>query len=324
MIYFAGISGKLLENYTQNETMTKKIILAVIEIFGLFMIGALARKLGYIKEQEINRWSRLVLDFFLPLFLFSTILQGIDRSRMGELWIWPAIGLGQVLFSVAAGLVLQYGLFGKQSVKRRTFLHFCAFNNFTFLPVIIFRNLWGEESLSTLFILGTGSTLGVWTIGVAVLNSSDLRSAVRNVCTPNLVAVVLALIITLTAGKDCIPEVVQQVICRAGGIAIPLILILIGSSLVQKSSFRLSWPVVWIALVRLFILPAVGILLLKQLPLSRHQYEASVIIMLMPVAVSTILMTRRYGGDPEYAASTALVTTVLSMVTVPLAVRLVF
>jgi len=304
--------------------MTQKIILAIIEIFGLFLIGGIARRLNYIKDSEVDRWSRLTLDIFLPMFTFSTILNGVDRGAIKELWIWPAIGLGQVLFATTMGFILQYGLHGKDAVRRRTFLHFCAFNNYTYLPVIIFRNLWGEESLSMLFLMGVGSALGVWTIGVAVLNASNVKSAVKNVVTPNLVSIIAALIIALTVGKSAIPDLLMHVISRAGSIAIPLILILIGSSLMKKGYLRITWPVVWISVVRLVILPFFSIMILKMLPLPRHIFEAAVIVVLMPIAVATVFMTRRYGGHPDYAASGAVITTLLSMITVPVAVWLLF
>jgi len=302
--------------------MTQKIIFAIIEIFGLFSVGAFARKFGYIKEEEINRWTRLVLDIFLPLFTFSAVLNGIDRSRIGELWVWPVVGLGQVLFAVGVGLLLQYGLRGKYVLKRPTFLHFCAFNNFTYLPIIIFRNLWGESSLSMLFLMGVGTSIGVWTVGVAVLNISNMRSAVKSMVTPNLAAIILALILACTAGKEVVPPLVMRVFMSAGSIAAPLIIILIGSSLVKKSTFVLSWPVMYITVVRLIVLPLLSIKILKMLPLSRELYESATIIALMPVALVTVLMTKRFGGFPEYAASSALITTLLSMITVPLAVWL--
>lgn len=298
--------------------MSAKIVLAIVEIFGLFLIGGFARRLSYIRDEDIDRWSKLVLDLLLPMFTFTTIVHGLDRSRIGELWILPAIGLGQVLLSTGAGFIFQFAFLGKHKEKRRTFLHFCAFNNFTYLPVIIFRNLWGDSSLSTLFLIGIGCSIGVWTAGVAVLSATNVKSAMRNVLTPNLGAIIAAILVALTGGNDVIPEVVMRVLSSAGSIAIPLILVLIGATLARRGIFRLNFPVLYITGIRLVVLPVITIPLLLLLPLSKDIYQASVIITLMPVAIATVLMTRRYGGDSEYAASAALVTTIASILTVPL------
>jgi hypothetical protein len=302
--------------------MSQQIILAIAEIFGLFFIGALARRMKYIRETEIDRWTRLVLDFLMPLFTFTTIVTGVDKSRIGELWILPVIGLGQVLVFTALGLLLQYGLPSKDADKRRTFLHFCAFNNYGYLPVIIFTNLWGAGSLGTLFIIGIGCGIGVWTVGVAVLGATDIKSAAKNIVTPNLLAIFAALGVGLTCGSAVIPELAMRILTRAGSIAVPLILVLVGASLAKRGTLRMSWPVAYITIVRLIILPLCTIPLLRLLPVSHDFYAASVIIALMPVAVNTVVMTRRYGGKPDYAASSALVTTVVSVVTVPVAVWL--
>jgi predicted permease len=101
-------------------------------------------------------------------------------------------------------------------------------------------------------------------------------------------------------------------------------LVLIGASLAHRGILKLSWPVLYTSIVRLIILPVMIIPLLRWLPLPEDVCSIAVIVALMPSAVSSVIMTRRYGGNPDYAASTALVTTLCSIVTVPLAVWFLF
>ena len=44
----------------------------------------------------------------------------------------------------------------------------------------------------------------------------------------------------------------------------------------------------------------------------------ALIVALMPVSVASTIITRRYGGDPDFAARGAVVTTIASGATVPL------
>jgi predicted permease len=53
-------------------------------------------------------------------------------------------------------------------------------------------------------------------------------------------------------------------------------------------------------------------------------YAIAVIIALMPLAASSVIYTRIFGGEPDYAASSSLVTTIASIVTIPLALWLLF
>ncbi|MBN1578331.1 MAG: AEC family transporter [Chitinispirillaceae bacterium] len=304
--------------------MTIAIILAVAEIIGLFSIGIAARRLGYIDEKDIDRSSRLVLDFLLPAFTFTSIIKGLDVTRFHELWILPVVGFLQVLFFTVAGLVLRFGLLPAHRDKQRTFLHLCAVNNSTFLPIIILRNIWGDASLANLFLLYLGGAVGVWTIGVGVLGATSLRRSIRGAIKPNLVAIFVAIAVALPGGAVHIPAVIMKILTSAGSVAVPLVLIMTGASLAHRGTLRVTWPIVYITVVRLLLLPLLTIPLLALLPIPKDVYSVAVIVALMPTAISSVIMTRRYGGQPGFAASAALATTVCSIVTVPAAVWFLF
>lgn len=304
--------------------MILAIILAVTEIIGLFSIGVAARMLGYINENDIDRSSGLVLDFLLPAFTFTSIIRGLDINRFHELWVLPFVGFLQVVFFAAAGMVLRVGLLSADRDRQRTFVHLCAVNNSTFLPVIILRNIWGEASLANLFLLYVGGAVGVWTIGVGLLGATSVRQSIRGVLRPNLVAIFTAITVALSGNAPHIPEVIMNVLSRAGSIAVPMVLIMTGSSLARRKIVKVTWPIVYITIVRLLLLPLLTIPLLALLPIPRDVYSVAVVVALMPTAISSVIMTRRYGGDTDYAASAALSTTVASIATVPPAVWFLF
>lgn len=304
--------------------MTLQIVLAIAEIFGLFMIGAAACRLGYITDSEITRWSRLVMDFLLPPLMFVSIVNGFDAQRMNELWLLPAVGFGMVVFFTLTGMVLRKGLRSNDQDMRRTFLHLCTVNNSTFLPTVILRNLWGDAMLSNLFLLYLGTAMGVWTFGVGMLGGSSLKQTLRNILTPTLIAIFCACVVSVTGTRGFIPGVVMNILSRVGSIAVPLMLVLTGASLAHKGILKLHWQNLYIAVVRIILLPLLTIPLLMLLHLPDDIFSVAVIVALMPSAVSSVIMTRRFGGNSDYAATTALITTVCCMATAPLGVWLVF
>lgn len=304
--------------------MILSIVLAIAEIFGLFTIGIFARLTGYINEKEIDRWSHMVLDLLFPAFIFSSIVSGFEPEKLNELWPLPFLGFGLVLYGAIAGFLLKFGLNSKNSEKRLTFIYFCAVNNSAYLPIIIIRNLWGDDALANLFFLNLGTTLGIWTIGVGILGASTLKNVIKNLLTPNLFAALSALFFSLSGYSSYIPGLISRVITSAGSAAVPLMLVLIGASLANKQALRISWPVMYITIVRLILLPLSAIAILKMLPVSSDVFTVTAIVALMPVAVASVIMTRRFGGDSNYAASTALISTVMAIITVPLAMWILF
>ena len=298
--------------------------MAIAEIFGLFILGAAARLLGYINEKDIDRSSSLVMDLLLPAFTFTSIIKGLDVTRLHQLWLLPVVGFGQVVVFTLLGIALRPMICRYGSVTKSTFIHLCAVNNSTFLPVIILRNIWGEASIANLFLLYLGGAVGVWTIGVGVLGANSVRQSLKGVLRPNLVAIFIALAVMLPGWKDRIPSLLINVLTSAGSVTVPLMMIMTGASLAKRSMVKVTWPIVWITVARLLILPALTVPLLYLVPLAADVRSVAVIVALMPTAISSVIMARRYGGDPDYAASAALATTVCSIVTVPFAVWLIF
>ncbi|MGA2507171.1 MAG: AEC family transporter [Chitinispirillaceae bacterium] len=305
--------------------LTFLIILSIAEIFGLLSIGAVSRYFHYIEDQEIDRWSRLVLDFLYPAFIFSSITAGFQTGRRNELWVLPLIGLGIAIGGALLGLGLRYGLRTKNKNMERTFLYFCAVNNYGFLPIVIVQNLWGGKvMLANLFFLTLGSTIATWTIGVGVLGSTNVKQMVRNLLTPTLLATVAAIFVSWFGWSSFIPRVASHILASAGSASVPMMLVLSGASMFKPAVWRITWQVVYITIVRLLILPACAILILRLMQLPPDVYAIAVIIALMPLAVSSVIYTRIFGGEPDYASSSSLVTTLASIVTIPFALWLLF
>ena len=302
--------------------MTSEIVLAVVQIFGVFLIGWLARRWQYIEEEEINRWSHFVVDVLFPLLVFTSIVRGFEAERVRQLWPLPFLGLGMIVFGALAGILLRMGVRSRDPDVVKTFHHFCAINNYGFLPIIIVQSLWGETGLANLFVFNLGSTVGYWTIGIGLLGEADWRKTARKIFSSNLIAVALALAVCLSGAKSHVPEVLLRITGSAGSATVPLMLLLIGASLYPLPSIRNKFDVAYITAVRLALLPFLAILILTALPLDRDVRNIAVIVALMPATVSSTIITRRYGGSPDYAARVAVVTTILSMVTIPVALTL--
>jgi predicted permease len=304
---------------------TLPIIISIAEIFGLLAIGAAGRFLRYLEERDIDRWSKLVLDFLYPAFIFSAITAGFRTEGPEKLWALPLIGLGLSVGSLALGLVLRYGLRSRDPAVGRTFLYFCAVNNYAYLPIVIVQNLWGgQEMLANLFYLTLGSTVATWTVGVGVLGSTDVRQMGRNLMTPTLIATVTAIAVAWCGWAPRIPEVARHIVATAGSASVPMMIVLAGASLFKPAAWRITRQVVYVTLVRLFILPAGAVIVLRLIPLSHDIYLMAVIVALMPVGVSSVIFTRIFGGEPDFAAASSLVTTLAAIVTVPLALWLLF
>jgi hypothetical protein len=250
------------------------------------------------------------------------LARGLNVERFHALLPLPLLGLGMMLFGALCGVPLRKALRNRDPDVARTFHHLCAINNYGFLPIIIVKDLWGDQGLANLFLLNVGSTIGYWTIGVGLLGGGNLRSRLRHVLTPNLVGLVLALALCLTGLVRWVPEVVLRVCGMAGDAAVPIMLVLIGASLYPLPRLKDKWDLAWMTVVRLVLLPALTIGIILLVPLDPAVRHVAVIVALMPASVSSTIVTRCYGGSPDFAARAAVLTTLISMVTIPAALLL--
>ena len=308
-----------------NDTnLTLSILISITEISGLMLIGGIGRYLRYIDERDIDRWSKMTLDFLFPLFIFSSIIAGFERERLVELWTLPVIGFGIAAGGFLFGTVLKYGLVSNDKDIVRTFLYGCAVNNFGYLPIVIVSNMYDKNMLANLFLLTLGSTIVQWTLGVGVLGSAQIKTVIRNLFSPSLLAIVAGILVSIGGIDRYIPLMVGKIVVSAGSAAVPLMLMLSGATLFKLSAWKINWQVMYLTIVRLVMLPFLTIAGLKLLPLPQDVFALSVIIALMPLGVSQSIFTRIFGGHSEFAASSSLVSTLASIVTIPVSLWVLF
>lgn len=301
--------------------MINQVILAIVEIFIIFAIGAYVRHRGMLEEQDLTKLSKLVVDILFPMLVFASITKNLDPNKLNELWIMPLAGFGLMACGALLGIFLKKGLKNSSPERVATFHHYCAINNYVFLPIIILSNLWGKEYLPLLFIMNIGSTIGFWTIGVALLGG-DFKSAVKNIFSINLVAIIAAIAIVMLnhyrPGIIPVPELVTNICTTLGKAAVPLMLLLIGAAIYGAPHlFKNSWDVTYLTIVRLVIIPLILVTILKLFNLPQDNFRVIFIVSLMPVSASSAIITRRFGGDPNFAGQAIIVTTIASIATIP-------
>ncbi|MEZ5303652.1 MAG: AEC family transporter [Verrucomicrobiales bacterium] len=231
--------------------------LSILQLFALFGIGWLGRRLGMLGEAEEHGVSRFCVHILFPCFAFSTIIEGFDPDRLAEVWMLPLLGFGLMAAGGVAGIFLRRGLKSRDPEVARAFHHICAINNFGFLPIFIIENTMGKAALSLFFCFNLGSTFGYWTIGILTLGGgAGMRETLRRLVTPGIISVLLALGCAFAGAKGWMPAGVMRVISYAGAPSIPLMIMLTGCAMFQPLHRAFLRDLIYTSGVRLALLPA--------------------------------------------------------------------
>lgn len=126
--------------------------------------------------------------------------------------------------------------------------------------------------------------------------------------------------LVIALGRLRVPALAGQAIGLLGQITTPAALLIIGSSLAQLPLRSiLGGPRVWaVTAVRLLLLPAVLWLILRPLVSDPLILGVAVVIAGMPVASNCTMLCLQYGGDQKLASQGTFLTTLFSLVTIPL------
>ena len=290
----------------------------------LFAIAAgfLANRMGILGGGTDKKISRLLLAITLPSMILGSVCTGEALPEAGV--VLGTLGVAAVFYLLEFAFVLAAppllgGTPGQKGVWRYTL----AFPNVAFIGYPVVSALFGPEALFYAVILVLPFNLMTFTLGPLMLTGAK-RFSLRQMFSPCVAASILALVLAL--GRLRPPAMIGEALEFVGGVTVPLSLLFVGSLLAGLPLGRmLASPRLWIlTAVRLLALPSVLCFLLRWMGTDPLILGVAVTQMAMPAAVNGSLLCMEYGGDAECMAQITFVSTLASIVTIPILAAVLF
>ena len=264
-------------------------------IFLLMLLGALARQLGFLSPTTINDLTNLVLYFLSPLVIIKAFLAPFSVTRL-KIFCLTLVG---VVITYLVTILLAKLAFAKvkDANLRRIATYGSIYSNNGFMGIPLAQALFGS----------TG-----------VFYGAPLTRLKRVLANPNLIAIALGIVIFTV--QIPVPSMLTSFLDYASAAFTPLSMIIIGSNLAGMRRADLKVPPVLGAtiLLRNLVFPALTIVILKCLGLTGVPLMTTVILAACPVAGLVVLFTLQAKGDARPATVVMSVSTLLSLVTIPL------
>jgi malate permease and related proteins len=282
-----------------------ELLSVVAPVFVVALVGlAWARSGAHFDEVSI---SRLVLNVGIPCLVFRSLTSlDVPPAELAKM-----AGLAAAAMSIFAGA--GYLVLKAMRLPAHTFLGPLAFSNSgnVGLPICLFA--FGEPGLALgMAYFAVSSTCHVVLGGPLFSGSFSARPFFRS----PLTWAVLITVVVIASGI-AIPTWVERTTTLLGDIAIPLMLLTLGVSLSKMHPQSLGRSVV-LSFVRLGLGLGAGLLLTELFRLEGLTRKVLVLQASMPVGVLNYLFAQRYGRSPEQIASLVLVSTLVSVVSIPL------
>jgi len=291
-------------------------LLEMLVIFFAIACGYGANRLGILGGETDKKISKLLLDITVPCMIVGTVCTGDELPEtavvLGVLKVALVFYLMEFAFALAVPPLLG-GTPGQRGVWRYTIM----FPNVGFIGYPVAVALFGPEALFYAVILVMPFNLISFTLGPLMLTGAK-RFSLRQTFSPCVCASILALILALARWRP--PAVIGEAADFVGSITVPLSLLFVGSLLAGLPVGSLFSSVrLWIlTAVRLLALPAVLCLILRTMEITPMILGIAVTQMAMPAAVNGSLLCMEYGGDADCMAQITFVSTLASIVTIPI------
>jgi len=306
-------------------SQTSTILNAVIPVFAIMALGVGIRRLNWLTEEADQSLMRVCVNVLLPCLILDKSLGNPALSQASNLILAPLSGYLGVAISMAVAFYARplHGL--REPAQRRTFAVCTGIHNYGYIPLPLALLLFDQATAGVLFLHIIGVETCLWTLGVMVLTGGSLGRNWRKLVNAPLLAILLAIGLNSLGWDADVPRVAGTAMHWLGGCAIPLALILIGAVMADHlSEFHSArgWRVLGGAVIlRLGILPVVFLLMARLVPMTTELQRVLVLEAAMPTAVFPIVLSKLYRGDPATAVRVVAATSVVSLVTIPVWIK---
>lgn len=287
-----------------------------LQLFLFILAGFVMTRRGIISAAGRKSLSDLLIDFILPCNIICSFQ--IDMTRE----VLTTCGLILVLATGAQGvyLVLSRVLFRGETQERLACLRYgTVCSNAGFLGIPIIGGVYGAMGTLLTSVALIPQRIVMWSAGLSLFTHTDGKAIVRKLLThPCIVAVFIGFGLML-AGNPALPSFVQKTIGGASGCTTCLSMLVIGSILAGAQRINLADRTLWLyTCARLALIPLAMLLIMTLLRVPTMVRGVMVLMSAMPAGSTTAILAARYDGDAPFASCMVFVSTLGSIVTLPL------
>ena len=296
-----------------SATFNQMLVLFIFMALGFFL-----NKKKLIPNDGSVVLSKLETYLFVPCLVFSVFYKYCTVENFKEKSVYILYGTVIMAVSLIIGIFLAK-VFAKDGYLRKIYTYSFAVANFSFMGNAVVLGVFGEKLLFDYLIFTLPLNLYVYSIGTASLKPDDSgnKISIKAFFNPIFISLLLGAVCGLCALP--LPKFLTSAISSAGACMSPLAMLLTGFVIGGYSLKKLaSNKKVYLAsVIRLIILPTVFMLALIALKTDKAIIRAALCATAMPLGLNTVVFPAAYGGDTTPGASMALVSHLISIITIP-------
>ena len=295
----------------------------MIMFFVILGCGFIGAKLGLLKAEVIHGLSSLLMGVVCPLMLIAVFPSAVQEAK-------SVIPYALITYPLLTGAGFLTGtLLHFRGDKRKIFTAQCLFGNMAFFGLPLVKEIFDPVAVVAFSFCIVIDNLFLWTEGVLLTSKSErgqklsLKLVIKKLSNPVIVGVLIGLVLMiLKVPSDLL---ILRSFDTIGSCAKPLALLYIGGTiaLMESGSLKKAWPVVFVIIIKLIVMPVVIFRVMTCLGVNDLARNIWTLIIALPSMASIPIMAESFGStEADYAAQGVFIITLASLVTIPLVVML--
>ncbi len=285
----------------------------------LLVAGVVSAKAGVMDEETCRRFTSFNLLIPQSCMILSSILGADVQLSPGR--VAAILGTGFVMYAILVALgFLAPVIYRCKPGDKGIYSFMTIFGNVGFMGIPVARSLLGSEAALYAALLNIPFNLLAYTLGIAMLHSGGKKEPVNWKLLLNVPLIISAASIVLLCFHVRLTGPLGTAVGMLGDMILPSSMIIIGASLGRQKLRDVfgDWRVYLFAPMRLVVVPIVLWAILHLFVKEPVFLGTMTLQGAMPVAAFATMLSIEYGGNVEMASKTVFVTTVLSVLTIPL------
>ncbi|MFV0556307.1 MAG: AEC family transporter [Lactovum sp.] len=298
------------------------ILLLVEQILILFLmigVGYFLMKIKMIDHSFNQKLNTLVLNLTLPCLIISSVFSETDAKPSSILNVLFFSCFMFVALPFIAYLVVK--LIPIAPEKRNLYQFMLIYSNNGFIGIPIIMVIYGNAGVIYSSIIVMLFNLSVFTYGIYLFTKDKKEGFLfdwRSLISPGVLSSLAALFLYFF--QLSVPSAIIQVFQYLGDMTTPLAMILVGASLTSISFKEIftDWSLYPFVFIKQVLLPIVAIPLVRHFVTNSIAQGVIILCLAMPVANIAVMFASQYKSDASTASKGILLTTLLSLLTLPL------
>ena len=310
------------EKREKKRKMNLSVVFAKMAMLVLIMLlGYLCARIGITGPEFNQRVTPLMVKVLLPATILNSVLSVPDFSGR-ELLDYILVMTVMVALQMLPAWFLPRLMRTRSEDVGATRL-VTAFGNVGFVGLPVVAAIFGDEMVFFASLCNIPFNLALYSCSAAQLSPGGGRVRWQDVLNAPVIATLLSVVLLLS--RVHVPGVLADTISSVSGVTIPLSMLVIGTSLggISVRSVLTDWRVYVVSAVRLLVCPLLTWLVLRPFA-AGALLGISVLMAACPSAMLVTALCLQYGRSDAFASKCIFLSTILSAVTIPLLIWLLF